>query len=145
MDVPYKAVSERLTRTVLVVTVVYVIDGGRIGSLADFWAVVGAAMGADGYFGTNLDAFADCLRGGCGTPADDDFTVEWRAHERSRAALGYPETVRQLERRLDRADPGNRESVRAALAAAREGRGPTVFDWLVDIFETEVPGRLRLA
>jgi RNAse (barnase) inhibitor barstar len=129
---------------VLVVTVEYVIDGERIGSLEDFWAVVGAALGADGYFGTNLDAFADCLRGGYGTPDDGDFTVQWRASGHSRSALGYPETVRQLQLRLRRADPSHRESISAQLEAAREGRGPTVFDWLVKIFETEIPGRLRL-
>ncbi|WP_370872141.1 barstar family protein [Spirilliplanes yamanashiensis] len=56
---------------------------------------MGAAIGCGGYFGRNLDAFADCLRGGFGTPEDGDFTVVWRAHEHSRTALGYPETVRQ--------------------------------------------------
>jgi RNAse (barnase) inhibitor barstar len=131
-------------RTLLAVTEVYVLDGERIGSLEDFWSVVGAAMGCGGYFGRNLDAFADCLRGGFGTPEDDDFTVVWRAHEQSRTALGYPETVRQLELRLQRCHPTNRERVQAELDEARASRGPTVFDWLIEIFEDEVPGQLRL-
>jgi RNAse (barnase) inhibitor barstar len=126
------------------VTEVYVLDGERIGSLEDFWAVVGAAMGCGGYFGKNLDAFADCLRGGFGTPEDGDFVVVWRAHEHSRAALGYPETARQLELRLHRCHSTHRERTRAELEEARAGRGPTVFDWLVEIFEDEVPGQLRL-
>jgi len=53
---------------VRIVTEVYVLDGERIHSLEDFWAVVGEAMGSGGYFGRNLDPFADCLRGGFGTP-----------------------------------------------------------------------------
>ncbi|MER6301314.1 barstar family protein [Kitasatospora sp. NPDC001539] len=126
-------------------TVTYVIDGSTIGDLDDFWDAVGREMGADGYFGRNLDAFADCLRGGYGTPEDGDYVIEWRDHAVSRRNLGYPETVRQLELRLTRCHPANREHVAAALAAARAGEGPTVFDWLVQVIEEEHPGGLRLA
>ena len=99
-------------------TVVYAIDGSRIGSLEDFWLVMGEAVnGPGGYFGRNLDAFNDCLRGGFGTPGDDDFIVEWHRHEVSRAALGYPETVRQLELRLARCHPSSRPHVQADLAS----------------------------
>jgi RNAse (barnase) inhibitor barstar len=126
------------------VTEVYVLDGERIGSLEDFWTIVGRAMGSDGYFGTNLDAFADCLSGGFGTPEDGDFTVIWRAHKHSQAALGYPATVRQLQLRLEQCHPTNRERVQADLDAARAGQGPTVSDWLVRIFEERVPGQLTL-
>ncbi|MFJ7909548.1 barstar family protein [Kitasatospora sp. NPDC096204] len=126
-------------------TVTYVIDGDGIKTLEDFWEVAGRTLGADGYFGRNLDAFADCLRGGYGTPDDGDWVVEWRHHEVSRRNLGYPETVRQLERRLGRAHPANRAHITAELTAARAGRGPTVFDWLVRIIEEEHPGGLRLA
>lgn len=125
-------------------TVTYVIDGGKIGTLEDFWDEVGRKIGADGYFGRNLDAFADCLSGGFGTPDDGDYVIEWRDHETSRRNLGYQETARQLELRLPRVHPTNRENVAARLAAARAGEGPTVFDWLVDIIEERHPGGLRL-
>ncbi|MFI9364398.1 barstar family protein [Kitasatospora sp. NPDC053057] len=126
-------------------TVTYVIDGNEIGTLEDFWDVVGRTIGVDGYFGRNLDAFADCLSGGFGTPDDGDYVIEWRNHEVSRRKLGHPETVRQLERRLAKVHPTNRERVTAELAAARAGKGPTVFDWLVDVIEERHPGGLRLA
>ncbi|MGW2375931.1 MULTISPECIES: barstar family protein [Kitasatospora] len=126
-------------------TVTYVIDGNEIGTLEDFWDVVGRTIGVDGYFGRNLDAFADCLRGGYASAEDDDYVIEWRNHEVSRRKLGHPETVRQLERRLSRAHPTNREDIVAKLAAARAGKGPTVYDWLVDIIEEQRPGGLRLA
>ncbi|MES5820548.1 barstar family protein [Streptomyces sp. RG80] len=125
-------------------TVTYVLDGSRITTLEDFWLVVGESIGSDGYFGRNLDAFADCLRGGFGTPDDGDYVIEWREHELSRRHLGHPETARQLELRLARCHPANRPSVGADLAEARAGRGPTVFDWLVGIIEDELPGGLRL-
>ncbi|MFI1177200.1 hypothetical protein [Streptomyces melanogenes] len=41
--------------------------------------------------------------------------------------------------RLARCHFTNREAVAAALAAAKDGRGPTVFDRLVGIFEEETP------
>lgn len=60
---------------------IYVLDGRRIHSLEDFWPVMGEAVnGPGGYFGRNLDTFNDCLRGGFGTPDDDDFVVEWHDH-----------------------------------------------------------------
>lgn len=128
------------------VTVTYVVEGSQVKSLEEFWRVMGEAVnGPGGYFGQNLDAFNDCLRGGFGTPDDDDFAVEWRDHELSRRNLGYPETVRQLELRLERCHPSNRPLVRADLQAARAGDGPTVFDWLVEIFDEQIPGRLRLS
>ncbi|MFJ7075465.1 barstar family protein [Streptomyces sp. NPDC098781] len=126
-------------------TMIYVLDGGRIRTLEDFWLVIGEAInGPGGYFGRNLDALNDCLRGGFGTPENDDFTVEWHDHAASRRALGHAETARQLEIRLGRCHPANRPSVAERLAAARAGEGPTVFDWLVEVFEDQVPGALVL-
>jgi RNAse (barnase) inhibitor barstar len=127
------------------VSVVYPLDGTQVASLEDFWRVIGEAVnGPGGYFGRNLDALADSLRGGFGTPEDGDFVVEWRDHEVSRRNLSYAETVRQLESRLSRADPANRAAVRAELDEARAGRGPTVFDWLLEVFRSAAPGVLRL-
>lgn len=126
-------------------TAVYVLDGRRIGTLEDFWREIGEAVnGPEGYFGGNLDALNDCLRGGFGTPDDDDFRFEWYDHARSRERLGHAETARQLELRLTRCHPANRERVAGELAAARRGEGPTVFDWLIEIMEGQAPGALRL-
>ncbi|MGW1055914.1 barstar family protein [Streptomyces sp. NPDC002521] len=127
-------------------TVTYVLDGTQIKTLEDFWRVIGEAVnGPGGYFGRNLDSFADCLSGGFGTPDDGDFVVEWREHQVSREHLGHPETARQLEIRLSRCHPDNRPQVSAELTEARGGRGATVFDWLTEIFEDRAPGALRLS
>lgn len=54
-------------------TATYVLDGTQIRTLEDFWRVIGETInGPGGYFGGNLDAFADCLTGGFVTPDDDD-------------------------------------------------------------------------
>ncbi|MFE6845046.1 barstar family protein [Streptomyces sp. NPDC057686] len=126
-------------------TTIYVLDGRRIEGLEDFWTLMGEAVnGTGGYFGRNLDSLDDCLRGGFGTPDDGDFVVEWRDHEASRRALGHPETARYLEGVLTRCHPTNRERVADELARARAGCGPTLFEFLTEIFEGQVPGALRL-
>ncbi|GIE79045.1 hypothetical protein Aph02nite_49950 [Actinoplanes philippinensis] len=126
------------------VTEIYVLDGRRINSLEDFYAVVGETMGCGGYFGRNLAAFADCLRGGFGTPEDGDFRVVWRHHQHSRDALGHAEAARNLERWLLTCHPSHRESMRTRIDLARAGHGETAFAWLIDIFDEEIPGRLSL-
>ncbi len=111
---------------------IYTLEGTRVATLEDFFAEVGRVLIPGAAWGRNLDAFEDILRGGFGTP-DGGFTLIWRDAARSRRQLGYPETVRQLERRLARCHPSNRARVAAELARARRGEGPTVFDWLTAI------------
>jgi RNAse (barnase) inhibitor barstar len=120
-------------------TTEYVLDGTRIGSLEAFYEEISRTLipGAD--WGRNLDAFNDILRGGFGTP-EEGFTLRWVHSEISREQLGYPETVRQLERRLERCHPTNRERMQDYLSEARQNKGPTVFDWLVDIIQRHGPG-----
>ncbi|MFG2174669.1 barstar family protein [Streptomyces niveus] len=126
-------------------TVTYVIPGAEVTGLERFWEVIGEAVnGPDGYFGRNLDAFADCLSGGYGTPDDRDFVIEWRESALSRRALGHEETARQLRLRLARVPEVNRARVEGELAEAEAGRGRTVFDWLTEIIDERAPGTLRL-
>ena len=86
-----------------------------------------------------MDAFNDILRGGFGTP-DEGFVLRWKNSELSRRRLNYQETVRQLELRLHRCHPSNRVSVAADLGRAKNGAGPTVFDWIVEIIHDHCPG-----
>ncbi|MFC9945499.1 barstar family protein [Streptomyces pratensis] len=127
-------------------TVTYVIDGSGITGLDSFWDAIGEAVnGPGGYFGRSLDAFADCLGGGFGTPDDGSFVIEWRDHAASARALGHEETARRLEALLPRVHPTNRERVGLELTEARSGRGPTLFDQLVEIITDRTgPGTLRL-
>jgi RNAse (barnase) inhibitor barstar len=110
------------------------IDGRSIQSLEDFYRVIGEAVsGQGGYFGDNLDALSDCLRGGYGAELPCEFI--WMHHEIARVSLGYQETVKQLEIRLRRCHPTNKGNVETDLEIARRDEGKTVFDWLVDIFD----------
>lgn len=116
----------------------YFIDGTQTVSLEAFFDQFGSAA-LSGPWGKNLNAFNDVLRGGFGTP-DEGFILRWIDSAKSKELLGYPETVRQLELRLERCHPDNRENVRRNISDARRGVGPTVFDWLIDIISVHGPG-----
>jgi RNAse (barnase) inhibitor barstar len=117
----------------------YEIDGSRFSTLEGFYEEISRVLipGAD--WGRNLDAFNDILRGGFGTP-DGGFVLRWVNSGLSRERLGYPETVRQLELRLQRCHPSNRLAVAAHLDTAKCGQGGTVFDWLQDIIAVHASG-----
>lgn len=105
-------------------------------TLDDFWVAIGEAVnGPGGYFASNLDALHDALLGRMGQPEDGRCTFVWEDSDASRRALGYTETVRQLERRLERCHPTNREKVRGDLRRAQAGDGPTVYEWLLECFD----------
>ncbi len=116
----------------------YEIDGARFSTLEAFYDEISRVLIPDADWGRNLDAFNDILRGGFGTP-EGGFVLRWRNSQISRRRLGYPETARQLQLRLQKCHPTNREAVRGDLEAAQQGRGPTVFDWLVEIIEDHSP------
>lgn len=107
-----------------------VLDGSRVQSLDDVFDEVSQVAGAAYGGGRNLDALDEWFRAGSQPPQ-----VRWREVERLRAALGYAETVRQLERQLATCHPSHRDSLLQELDDARRGVGPTVFDWLRDLFQ----------
>lgn len=117
----------------------YVIDGSRITSLEALYDEITRVLVPHHFWGQNLNALNDILRGGFGTP-DEGFTIRWSQSAVSRAALGYPATVKMFEHMLKHCHPDNRDSVRQRLAAARAGTGPTLFDWIVEIIQIHCPG-----
>lgn len=117
----------------------YVLDGEAITSLEAFYDEVSRCLVPGTGWGRNLNALDDILRGGFGTP-DEGFVLHWTASGRSRQALGYPETVRQLRARREQCHPGMAAETEADLERAERGEGPTVFDWLVDIIRDHGPG-----
>ena len=117
----------------------YEIDGARFSTLEEFCEEVSRVMIPDVYWGHNLDAFNDILRGGFGTP-EEGFSLVWKNSALSRERLGYSETVRQLQIRLTRCHPTNREHVAEDLHSAMRNEGSTVFDWLIEIIRCHGPG-----
>jgi hypothetical protein len=110
------------------------IDGRRFSTLEDFFKEVGNALIPSVSWARTLEAFDDLLRGGFGAPAEA-FRIRWTHHAESRKRLGYGETVRQLQSRLQRSHPADRSAVLLDLEKALRNQGPTVFEWLVEIIE----------
>ena len=78
--------------------VIFRIDGRKIRSAKDFYREIGSSVnGPGGYFGRNLDALADCLRGGFGTPEDRPYEFEW---QHSALSEHYLSGARQGQRTL---------------------------------------------
>lgn len=117
----------------------YILDGTRITSLSAFYDEVSDKLIPDVFWGRNLNALDDILRGGFGTP-DEGFIIRWQRSDLSRESLGYDETVRQLERRLLGCHPSSRDNVLRELTEARTRNGPTVFEWLVEIIRDHGEG-----
>jgi RNAse (barnase) inhibitor barstar len=111
---------------------IYEIDGSKFSTLEEFYEVISGVLIPGANWGKNLDAFNDILRGGFGTP-DEGFSIKWINSDISKERLGYAETVRQLEKRLKKCHASNREFVSKELAQAKEFKGSTVFDWIVEI------------
>jgi RNAse (barnase) inhibitor barstar len=108
------------------------IDGAAFDDLAGFYEEVSRKLIPGSFWGRNLNAFNDILRGGFGTP-EGEFVLRWLNAERSKNQLGFPETVRYLERKVQTCHPQNVSSVTEDLAAARRGEGQTLFEILVEI------------
>lgn len=119
------------------------IDGNSFWTLEEFYDEISRKLVPGASWGRNLDAFSDILCGGFGTP-DGGYILLWQASEVSRHRLGYDEAARELERRLERCHPSSRGEVERELAAARSARGPTAFDWLVEIIRSHDTIELRL-
>jgi RNAse (barnase) inhibitor barstar len=119
--------------------IIYEIDSREFTTLEEFYNIVSHRLIPGAEWGRNLDAFNDVLRGGFGTP-ESGFVLRWVNSALSRDRLGYAETVRQLEHRLSHCHPANHAAITADLQHARQGIGPTVFDWLVEIIEVHSAG-----
>lgn len=117
----------------------YEINGDNFDTLEEFFDEISKVLIPGAKWGRNLDAFNDILRGGFGTP-EEGFVLKWVNSARSKQVLGYPETIRQLEKRLERCHPSNIPNVHCDLDAAKKHRGPTVFDWLIEIIRLHGPG-----
>ncbi|MDB5343789.1 MAG: hypothetical protein JWP89_2166 [Schlesneria sp.] len=115
----------------------YEIDGQSFSTLDEFYGVISRTLIPGVDWGQNLDAFNDILRGDYGTP-EGGFVLRWVNSEQSRERLGYLETIRFLERRIKESDP-DYDFIVAEIEMAREGFGPTVFDWLVEIIRVHGP------
>jgi RNAse (barnase) inhibitor barstar len=132
---------------------IYTLDGNNFSTLEGFYdEITNVIIAPDVYWGRNLDAFNDILRGGFGTP-DEGFILVWKHAYKSRKDLGYPETLRWREKKLstkyqnDDPDPvvqNNLKLLNSEIELAKQNRGETLFMTLVDIIVDHPDVELRL-
>lgn len=116
------------------------IEGENFSNLDEFFDEITRVLINPGKFwGRNLDAFNDILRGGFGTPKGG-FIFVWKNSDLSRDRLGYVETIRWKEKVLTRCHPSNRRKIMAEIEDAKSGRGQTIFDILVEIIGIHCAG-----
>jgi hypothetical protein len=114
---------------------VYEIDGSGFSTLEGFFDVVWPLLAGKPFSDdTNLDAFNDVLS----WPEEPYFLV-WKNSEFSRRRLDHSEIAKKLEGVLTSCHPSNRVSVSKRLEEARDGRGLTMFEWLVEIIRENQP------
>ena len=111
----------------------------KFSTLEGFYDEISRVLIPGAYWGRNLDAFNDILRGGFGTPKGG-FVLIWKNSQISRERLGYSETVRQLQKQLETCHPSNRTRVAHEIDEARHGRGSTIFDELLEIISVHSLG-----
>lgn len=116
----------------------YEVDGSRFSTLEEFFDEISAVLIPSASWGRNLDAFNDILRGGFGTP-EEGFTILWKNSNLSREKLGYPETIRWIERKLTTCHPDNVPYVKRDLIKAKNGKGETLFGIIIGIIQKHGP------
>lgn len=115
----------------------YEINGNNFDTLDGFYTEFESKVLDTPSWGRNLDAFNDVLRGGFGTPEPEDgFILVWNNSNKSKETLGWEETVKYVEHKLTRCHPTNVESVEKDLEEAKQGKGKTLFEMLVDIIKS---------
>ena len=117
------------------------IDGARFDDYAGFCREFSALL-TDYEWRGNLDAFDDILYGDFGTP-EEGFVLRWKNSDLSRIALGHAATAQWIEDKLAGCDPSWIETLKQDLEAARQGRGRTLFDEIVDIIRDHATGGLE--
>lgn len=113
-----------------------IMDGNQFSTLEEFYTEMDHLLTKDlGWkTGHNLDAFNDLLRGGFGVHEyGEHLHIKWLHAAKSRRDFGYDATAAYYEKMLTTCHPVNRKSVEEKLAAAREHKGKTVMDMIVDI------------
>lgn len=113
-----------------------VIDGEKFSDLESFFSEIERLLtkDLDWQVGHGLDAFNDLLRGGFGMHEyEEPLHIKWVNFAKSRQDLGYNETSEYYRKVLKKCHPMNRNHVEQKLQNAKECKGKTILDMIVDI------------
>jgi Barstar (barnase inhibitor) len=118
----------------LVKVPVYFIDGRNFNTLGGFYHEVGRVLLSEPRWTGNLDAFDDILSWPC-FEAGGPYLLVWQYSALSKQHLGHEQMTQKLETMLQNCHAANTPEPTERLEQAKQGQGPTLFDWLVEIME----------
>ncbi|WP_194295705.1 ribonuclease inhibitor [Chryseobacterium indologenes] len=124
-----------------------VIHGGHFSSLGGFYEEVSKVLmkGTDWNVGT-LDGFDDILYGGFGVFENhEEIEILWKESEKSKQELGFSATREFYENKIKQGKPFNIKLIQQKLDDLISGKGPTLFDILVEIIESHTNINLTLS
>ena len=115
------------------------LDGNRFSTFETFFNEVEDKLtqNLEWKIGRNLDAFDDVLCGGFGIHDCDDYLViKWINSHKSKNDLGWNETIKYLENKLQSCDISNRQNVNKDLELAQQHIGKTLYEIIVGIIKS---------
>jgi len=124
-----------------------VIHGGHFSSLGGFYEEVSKVLmkDTDWNVGT-LDGFDDILYGGFGVFENhEEIEILWKESEKSKQELGFSATREFYENKIKQGKPFNIKLIQEKLDDLISGKGPTLFDILVEIIESHTNINLTLS
>jgi hypothetical protein len=123
-----------------------VIHGGHFSSLGGFYEEVSKVLmkDTDWNVGT-LDGFDDILYGGFGVFENhEEIEILWKESQKSKQELGFA-TREFYENKIKQGKPFNVKLIQQKLDDLISGKGPTLFDILVEIIESHTNINLTLS
>lgn len=124
-----------------------IISGNKISSLETFYDEVESKLtkNLDWSIGRNLDAFNDVLRGGFGVyEYEEPILLIWENSNESKEKLGWNETIKYITAKLKTCHPANIQLVKDKLESAKQHKGQTLFELIVDIISSHKHIKLSL-
>jgi RNAse (barnase) inhibitor barstar len=115
-----------------------ILDGNKFSDLEGFYAEADHVLtkNLDWKTGHNLDAFNDLLRGGFGVHEyGQPIKLNWLNSTKSKQDLGFDATVEYLENMLKKCHPDNIPYVKEKQGLAKQQKGQTLFDEIVEIIK----------
>ena len=125
----------------------YTIEAALFNNLDSFYDEVERKLtrDLDWKIGRNLNAFNDVLRGGFGTfEYEEPIELIWVDSDKSKTDLSWTETIKYVESKLQTCHESNVEYVKSDLELARNHKGQTLFDILIEIIKEHEHIRLEL-
>ena len=124
---------------------IYVLDGSNFSTYEEFFREIVKVLVPGVIEGRirNLNGLNDWLYRGDDKP-EGGFILVWKNSALSKMRLGYSETIRRLEGNLKVCHPVNIPIIQERIALAKQHKGITFFDEIVDVIRVHEDIELRL-